>query len=188
MPYTRSLESIVITPQEFKHYILEQKDYILREIEKIGLIISSIRQKLFGGKDRLSLTIENELNTASAMLLDETDFNLNKFLSLNIEESNEYICGFKGFSNENIELLADLILDIYISEASIDTKNHLEKALQLYELCNSKSKTYSLKRENKMIALKKAIQEGIDSGIAQDFDPKVHLNNLKANKSLNGKV
>ena len=31
--------------------------------------------------------------------------------------------GFKGFSNENIELLADLILDIYISEASID-ENH----------------------------------------------------------------
>ena len=42
--------------------------------------------------------------------------------------------------------------------------------------------------ENKMIALREAIQEGIDSGIAQDFDPKVHLKNLKANKSLNGKV
>uniref|UniRef100_UPI00404A9275 type II toxin-antitoxin system ParD family antitoxin n=1 Tax=Flavobacterium sp. TaxID=239 RepID=UPI00404A9275 len=40
--------------------------------------------------------------------------------------------------------------------------------------------------ENKVIALKKAIQEGIDSGIANDFDPKKHLDSLKAKKNLNG--
>jgi len=42
--------------------------------------------------------------------------------------------------------------------------------------------------ENKIIALREAIQEGIDSGIAHDFDPKSHLEKLKANKNLNGKV
>jgi putative addiction module antidote protein, CC2985 family len=42
--------------------------------------------------------------------------------------------------------------------------------------------------ENKIIALKESIQEGIDSGIAYDFEPKSHLEKLKANKSLNGKV
>jgi antitoxin ParD1/3/4 len=42
--------------------------------------------------------------------------------------------------------------------------------------------------ENKIIALREAIQEGIDSGIAYDFEPKSHLEKLKANKSLNGKV
>jgi hypothetical protein len=144
-----------------KQFILEQKDYILREIEKIGLIISAIRQKLFGGKGSLSLTIESEINTASAMLLDESDFNLNKFLTLNIEESNEYICSFKGFSNENIELLADFIFDICISDTSIDSKKYLKKALQLYELCNSKSKTYSLKRENKIQTIKNAPQHAV---------------------------
>ena len=40
--------------------------------------------------------------------------------------------------------------------------------------------------ETKVIALKKAIQEGIDSGIAHDFDPKKHLESLKAKKRLNG--
>jgi len=40
--------------------------------------------------------------------------------------------------------------------------------------------------ESKVIALKNAIQEGIDSGIASDFDPKKHLESLKANKKLNG--
>ena len=40
--------------------------------------------------------------------------------------------------------------------------------------------------ENKVIALKNAIQKGIDSGIAYDFDPKKHLESLKAKKRLNG--
>lgn len=40
--------------------------------------------------------------------------------------------------------------------------------------------------ENKVIALKNSIQEGIDSGIAHDFDPKKHLESLKEKKHFNG--
>ena len=40
--------------------------------------------------------------------------------------------------------------------------------------------------ENKVIALKHAIQEGIDSGHARDFDPKKNLEELKAKRKVNG--
>ena len=40
--------------------------------------------------------------------------------------------------------------------------------------------------ENKIMALRAAIQEGIESGIAQDFNPDTHLSKLKTNKNLNG--
>ena len=40
--------------------------------------------------------------------------------------------------------------------------------------------------ESKTAALKNAIQEGIDSGIAHDFNPKQHLKSLKAKKHSNG--
>jgi len=40
--------------------------------------------------------------------------------------------------------------------------------------------------ETKVIALRNAIDEGIDSGIAHDFDPKKHLESLKIQKSSNG--
>ena len=40
--------------------------------------------------------------------------------------------------------------------------------------------------ESKIIALKNAIQEGIDSGIAYDFNPEKHLQELKARKRNNG--
>ena len=39
--------------------------------------------------------------------------------------------------------------------------------------------------ENKVIALKDAIQEGIDSGTATDFDPAAHLVKLKENRKKN---
>ncbi len=42
--------------------------------------------------------------------------------------------------------------------------------------------------ENKVIALRNAIQEGIDSGIADDFDPMKNLEQLKAKRSRNGKL
>ncbi|WP_353138268.1 type II toxin-antitoxin system ParD family antitoxin [Pseudopedobacter sp.] len=40
--------------------------------------------------------------------------------------------------------------------------------------------------ENKVQALKNAIQEGINSGIAENFDAKKHLEILKARKRENG--
>ena len=40
--------------------------------------------------------------------------------------------------------------------------------------------------ENKIQILKNAIQEGIDSGIAEDFNPKKHLEDLKTRLKSNG--
>lgn len=42
--------------------------------------------------------------------------------------------------------------------------------------------------ENRLLTLKNAIQEGIDSGIAEDFNPKAHLEAMKNKKNLNGKI
>ena len=39
--------------------------------------------------------------------------------------------------------------------------------------------------ESKVIDLRNSIQEGINSGIAHDFDPKTHLESLKAKRSIN---
>lgn len=38
--------------------------------------------------------------------------------------------------------------------------------------------------ESKVVALKQAMQKGIESGIAHDFDPKIHLESLKVKKTL----
>ena len=40
--------------------------------------------------------------------------------------------------------------------------------------------------ESKVMALKNAIKEGIESGIALDFDPREHLESLKLKQHSNG--
>jgi antitoxin ParD1/3/4 len=40
--------------------------------------------------------------------------------------------------------------------------------------------------EDKLLLLRKAIKEGIDSGVAKNFDPKKHLALLKTRKKKNG--
>ena len=136
---------------------MEQKDYILREIEKIGVIIRAFRQKLFGGSENLSITLENQIENAKGMLLDEMNFDLDKFLTLSTENLDEYISHFAGFSVENIELLAECLSQIGFDENCENSKMYLEKSLQLYELCNVKSRTYSFEREAKINSIKNKI-------------------------------
>ncbi|MDR2684940.1 MAG: hypothetical protein LBB53_06130, partial [Prevotellaceae bacterium] len=62
-----------------------KKDYLLREIEKIGAIISAIRQKIFGGKENLAITIEHQIENTKEQLLYEINFDLDKFLDMNME-------------------------------------------------------------------------------------------------------
>ena len=134
-----------------------QRDYILREIEKIGVMISAFRQKIFGGKENLAITLEKQIENAKGMLLNEINFDLDKFLVLSTEDSNEYISNFDGFSVENIELLAGCLSQIGFNDKCGNSKKYLEKALQLYELCNLKSRTFSLEREANILTIKNVL-------------------------------
>jgi hypothetical protein len=136
---------------------MEQKDFILREIEKIGQILIALRQMLFGGKDNPVINIEKQVDDAKGKLLKELNFDLNKFLHLDNEETNSYLNSIEGFNNENIEQLADYISQIGFSKQFDESIIYLKKALQLFELINLKSKTYSIERESKIITIKNAL-------------------------------
>ena len=136
---------------------MEQRDYLLREIEKIGAIMSAIRQKLFDGKGNLAITLEQQVNDTKGMLLDKMNFDLDNFLELNVEDTNEYLKNIEGFSVENIEILAEIISEIGFDNKCDNSQKYLEKALQLYELCGFKSKTFSFEREANINAIKNVL-------------------------------
>ena len=136
---------------------MEQRDYLLREIEKIGAIMNAIRQKIFGGKGNLAITLEQQIEATKGMLLNEMNFDLDKFIDLNVEDTNEYLNTFQGFSVENIEILAESISEIGFDNKCNYSQKYLKKALQLYELCGLKSKTFSFERETNINAIKNAL-------------------------------
>lgn len=59
---------------------MEQKDYILREIEKIRQIISAIRQKLLKENQNLAIGIETKKNNVKELFLNELKIELEEFL------------------------------------------------------------------------------------------------------------
>ena len=85
---------------------MERRDYLLREIEKIGMIMSAIRQKVFGGKDNLAITIEQQMLALRAMLLNDANLDFDKLMNLDSSGTDEYLSNLNGFNVENIELLA----------------------------------------------------------------------------------
>ncbi|HPJ63887.1 hypothetical protein [Lentimicrobium sp.] len=136
---------------------MEQKDYLLREIEKLGIVIRAIQQKIFGGSGPPALSPERQEAEAREMLFSEMNFDLDRFLQMDLAESEKYVNGFKGFSIENIEALAAFIAKIGFSKQSEPSRTYIEKALQLFEICNMKSKTFSFERENHISALSSAL-------------------------------
>ena len=79
---------------------------------------------------------------------------------LSPEKANDYICTFQGFNVENIETLAACISEIGFNNQNDNSQKYLEKALQLYELCSVKSKTFSFEREGKISEIKNALENG----------------------------
>ena len=136
---------------------MEQKDYLLREIEKIGLLLRSILNSLSGRKENLAITIENHFEETKEMLFNEIGFEFDKFLTLNESASKDYLSQIKGINPENIEILAEIFYRIGVNW-NLDKKSiFLEKALLLYEICNISDKTFSFIREAKIEEIKNAL-------------------------------
>lgn len=140
---------------------MEQRDYILREIEKIGLILRAIKQKLFGGKtedsndnaaDNVADTVGSR-ETEMQLLYEELGIEMDIFLPMDTAETDKYLSNIKGMNVDNIELLADCLAQMGAAEESALNNPYTIKALQLYHLCNLKSNTYSFSRERKILMI-----------------------------------
>ena len=136
---------------------MEQKDYLLREIEKIRLLLKLIFNKIAGKEANQAKTAENQSEETKGLLLGEIGFDLDLFLSMKENEMGLYLSGFKGLSVSNIELLADIIKAMGMDAESVISRRYLQFALRLYTHCNSLDKTFSFNRENKISELKKTL-------------------------------
>jgi len=136
---------------------MQQKDYLLREIEKIGLLLKMIFNKIVGKEENYALTVENLFEEEKELLLHETGFNIDVFLLIEESGIEHYISKFDGIRGSNIELLADILKAMGGKTDSAKTKEYLKRALRLYELCNSIDKTFSFDRERKISEIKNAL-------------------------------
>ncbi|MCX6245733.1 MAG: hypothetical protein NTU98_13645 [Bacteroidetes bacterium] len=136
---------------------MEQKDYLMREIEKIGVLLWAIIDSLINNKENLSLTVETHFEKTKEILLNEIGFDLDEFLTFEETASDVYLLQFKGMNSGNIELLAEVLAQFGRNEQSENKRLFFKKALQLYALCERRDKTFSFDRERKINELKNSL-------------------------------
>jgi len=130
---------------------MEQKDFLLREIEKISIIIRYLLGLYVPPKTiQEQQNIENLFNKE---LKERYGKDLEYILNIKKNDFEKEFIQSKGFNYENIELLADLLTTIGNNQFS-ETQLYLNKSLDLYEYIDQKSKTFSFERINKINNLK----------------------------------
>ena len=127
---------------------MQKEDFLMREIEKMGLVLRAILNGLMGKREDLALKQDIQFAQTREMLLNETGFDFNLFLSMEAAASAGYIAQFRGINTENLELLARITYQSGLKLKQPEKRLFLEKALHLYDLCNQKDKTFSFEREN----------------------------------------
>lgn len=129
---------------------MPQQDWLMKEIEKIGSLLRAIIDRLIHLNQNEAIQAEDPFETTKELLFNEINFDLDKFLTLDEADCDVYLHQFTGVNSANLELLAEVFFQLGINGDSASQRMFLEKALQLYELCNTKDKTYSITREEKI--------------------------------------
>ena len=163
---------------------MEQRDYILREIEKLGMILRAIMTKIFGGNANNPLPQEKQFEEVTQELLENANFDLIAFIRMDDARAISYLDERRDFNIQNLEDLA-LILEKLgateplpplplnaepgIKEPQIAGPFELQlveirslllkKALLILEHCRDTDRTYSFERESRIRALKTAVEE-----------------------------
>lgn len=126
---------------------MPQKDFILQEIEKISILFQYLLGKFKPAKSLEDYQYTVELFNKE--FKEQYGCELDYLLNLNEKDFANELTKFKGFSYENIELLADLLVELGNNQFS-NSQQYLTKALELYEYIDKASKTFSFERTNKI--------------------------------------
>lgn len=139
---------------------MEQRDYFMREIEKLGSVLVALISRFAGKEEPMS----------NASLLSDTKLALSELLSMDYElvlhcdpnEISALIQSHKGLDVENLIKLADLFVvlgehSMTINDHKAEAENLFERAYLFYENAQKNRSSYSLPLADKMERLKQRL-------------------------------
>jgi hypothetical protein len=131
---------------------MERRDYILDEIRKFGQMVLGLMGKL----QRLK---ENALYHTAYSMADqefesEAGFSLRMLSEMDRENLEAFLKNHPELSVENLELLADLMIEIS-DDPGCNQRNFLAVAKILIEIAIERDKTWSAERMGKLAFIEK---------------------------------
>ena len=127
---------------------MEKRDLIQAEIEKLGFFLQRLLANFLNGNSAGNSIEAFDLVTNE--LKNELDFDLPLFVSLSNDEMKKYLSNFK-FNEQHLEKLADLLVEMNSSKA------YLIRALELLDLVDEISNSFSFERNNKKIKIQQLL-------------------------------
>ena len=143
---------------------MEQKDYILREIEKIGQMLRMMVDRIKRKRSASSETISLQLNEQLDQVAEEMGFDLTECLTLDDKELETYLMNLPGYSVPNLELLADLLAELGTGSGQPRSSDCLRSALRIYETARRLDRTYSITREDKIREIRSLLPRSFRNG------------------------
>lgn len=133
---------------------MEKRDFIQAEIEKLGFFLQRLLANFLNSNSEAN-SIE-AINSVTNELKCELDFDLPLFVSLSKDEMKKYLSNFK-FNEQHLEKLADLMTELSSSKANNESKAYLTKTIEILDLVDELSNSYSFERNLKKSQIQKLI-------------------------------
>jgi hypothetical protein len=118
---------------------MERRDLIKDQIEQLGRVLGQILVNFLGRKG--SGNVEDGVEIANEALKSQLDIDITEILKLTGEPLNQYFIR-RSFNGEHIEQLADYL-------AATQKTAMITKAVELLDVADQVSNTYSFERINK---------------------------------------
>jgi len=132
---------------------MEQRDYLMRHVEQLGVILGKILSKLLNIKDNGIEVVD----TVNQCFKEELGLDISQLNDIDDDKWLDTLKTEKQFDSESLERLADILL--FVAEnVDLEEKDRLYKKCSLiYEYLDESEKIYSFDRYLKMERLKEYI-------------------------------
>lgn len=137
---------------------MEQRDYLLRQIQMMAQVIAALVRKLMGLKEQG--TEEEIVQVTDEMLTEYFDTSLVEIVQTPLEKTVEQMIQNKKLHPSNVDLFAEvLMINADKSEYAANRKKLLERALILLEWVDKTGGVFSAERRQKIVDIRQKLEE-----------------------------
>ena len=127
---------------------MEQRDYLLRQIELMAETLANLIRRLLGLKE---INEEEAQQATDEMLKENLNISITEIMNTPLDKVADIIMEREGIHETNIHLFAEvLFLNAGVSKDPVRKRKLYERSLELYNWLDRKSGTFSIERHQKM--------------------------------------
>lgn len=137
---------------------MEQRDYLKRQIDQLGKVLGKVIADLLGLRQGNASLKGVEI--VSQAFKDEIDLDLELLLSVETDDLIDFLITGKGFNEENLDKLAEILFMISNDMTSDNPlrNSFFKRCLVIYEYLEMTQQTYSFDRSLRLKKIKACLQ------------------------------